>query len=188
MKKGGTFQSGLPFTDVFPEDEFYDAVAYCYQKNYFTGISATGFSPESSMTRAMFASVLYRMAGAPGVTGTVSFTDLNQSWYQNAIAWAVNAGITSGTSDTTFSPNLPVTREQAAVFLYRYAMMQGRTDTSSSFEIQVSEAVSGWSETQVEWALQNDIFEWDSETMESPKESASRELLALALQRYDALN
>jgi hypothetical protein len=179
-------QSLLPFTDVYVDSEYYDAVVYCYKKNYFAGTGGTIFSPSGSMTRAMFASVLYRMAGSPAVSGGVPFTDLKQSWYQKAVAWAVQTGITSGTSGTAFSPDTPVTREQAAVFLSRFAQVRGKDTSVQGADATAPSGVSSWAAEAVSWTLAKGIFTDDSGEMLSPREYASRELLAAALMRYDA--
>ena len=153
----GVFKkSALPFTDVYVDSEYYDAVVYCVNKNYFSGTGATTFSPDGSMTRAMFASVLYRMAGSPAVSGSVPFTDLSQGWYKKAVIWAVQSGITSGTGASTFSPDASVTREQAALFLSRYAKIKGKNFTESTSELA------------------------------DPHVNASRGLLAMELMRFDA--
>lgn len=181
------FRQILPFIDVFADNEYYDAIAYCCNKKYFSGTGSTTFSPGSPVTRAMFASVLYRMAGSPKVAGTVSFSDLNQDWYKKAVIWAVRSGITSGTGKTTFSPNAPITREQAAVFLYKFAQIRGKNIVLQNTGIVLPNAVSSWASQQVRWTLQKGIFTAESGVMDTPGANASRELLAQALMRYDAL-
>ena len=85
-------------------------------------MDATHFVPNASTTRAMMVTTLYRLAGSPEVTEKSSFTDVPENtWYTDAVAWAVQNGVTEGTSEETFSPHENVTREQAATFLYRYA-------------------------------------------------------------------
>jgi hypothetical protein len=184
----GAFKnSSLPFTDVSVDSEYYDAVGYCAGKNYFSGTGATTFSPDGMMTRAMFASVLYRMAGSPSVKGSVPFTDLTQNWYQNAVVWAVQSGITSGTSASAFSPEAPVTREQAALFLSRFAILRGKDISVQGTDLVLPEGTSAWAEEAVGWTLEKGVFKSGSGEMADPGAYASRGLLALALMRYDAL-
>ena len=181
------FRQVLSFTDLHADNPYYDGISYCYNKKYFSGTSKTAFSPSGTMTRAMFASVLYRMAGSPKVNGNAGFSDLTQNWYKNAVTWAVQSGITSGTGKTTFSPNAPITREQAAVFLYKFAEFRGKSTTLQNNGIAVPAAVSGWASQQVRWTMEKGIFTAESGVMETPGINATRELLAQALMRYDSL-
>lgn len=126
---------GIPFTDVKDTAWFSPSVKYAYLNGLMNGTSATRFSPKDVTTRAMLVRMLYNLEGMPKVDYKDVFTDVKKgSWYANAVMWAYENGVTTGTSDTTFSPETPVTREQVAVFLYRYMknykkadMMEGRT-------------------------------------------------------------
>ena len=180
------FEDFLPFQDVFVTDGFYDAVAYCYEHGYFDGTSETTFSPDKSMNRAMFVTVLYRLAGKPAVgAATTPFTDLTQDWYKDAVAWAVAQGITDGTSETTFSPTNPVTREQAAVFLYRFAALTGDTLPRQAEASTEHGAFSAWAEAEALWALSGGLFSGARGEMAVPSDYAPRSLLASVLLRYD---
>ena len=130
--------SHLPFTDVPLTHWGYNAVRHCYESGYFSGTSDTTFSPNNTMTRAMLAVVVHRMAGSPEADGTISlpFTDVaNNAWYIDGVTWCYSEGIVSGTSDTTFSPNNSITREQAAVFLYRLANAMGYDTTVENLSV-----------------------------------------------------
>ena len=152
------FAELLPFTDVFVTDAWYDAVKLCYERGYFKGTSATTFSPDMHMTRAMFVTVLYRLAGSPAVSGSSGFTDLTADWYLDAVTWAVERGVTTGTSATTFTPDEPVTREQAAVFLYRYARAMGDVfERDADAEITWA-GFSDWARPEALWAMSSGIF------------------------------
>ncbi|MGM9608105.1 MAG: S-layer homology domain-containing protein [Oscillospiraceae bacterium] len=178
------FQDFLPFTDVYVTDSYYDAVETCYKRGYFQGTSDATFEPELSMTRAMFVTVLYRLAGQPQVDGTTPFTDLTQDWYQDAVIWAVGQGITTGTSDTTFSPDEPVSREQAAVFLYRYAQMNGDSLPGQADRTVSHGELSSWAQAEALWALSGGLFDGAKAPMENPQDYAPRSLLATALANY----
>ena len=110
-----------PFTDVHPGDWFYTAVLWAYENNITLGTSATTFSPDKLCSRAQVVSFLWRIEGYEKPTNTgASFDDVHPSdWYYDAIMWAVEKEITSGTSKTTFSPGNPCTRVQCVAFIYR---------------------------------------------------------------------
>ena len=113
--------TAVPFTDV--EDGWYiDSVEYAYATGLMNGSSATTFSPAVKTSRAMIVQMLYNLEGRPAVDKSNNpFTDVaSTAWYADAVLWAYQSGVTTGTSATTFSPDGLVTREQVAVFLYRY--------------------------------------------------------------------
>ena len=85
------------------------------------GVGGGRISPSGLTTRAQFVQMLYSIEGKPKVSGALPFTDLPEGWYRDAILWAYQTGVTSGTSDTTFGPYDPVTRAQVATFLMKYA-------------------------------------------------------------------
>lgn len=155
--------SGMKFIDVTADKWYYDAVEYVFQKGYFKGTSETTFSPNGTMTRAMFVTVLGRMAGIPeNREADTKFTDVKKgSYYAGYVAWAAEQGIAMGTSATTFSPNAKVTREQMAVLLYRYAKYVGAdvsadSDALSTFTDAAS--VSGWAKEAMAWATDHKIL------------------------------
>ena len=141
------------------------------------------------MTRAMFVTVLYRLAGEPAAdAGSSPFTDLRQSWYKQAVAWAVGLGITQGTSGSTFSPDTPVTREQAAVFLFRFAKAKGDLDRlpAAAYTGKVGDLHS-WGQAESLWALGAGLLRGRESSMLSPSDPAPRSLLAVILQNYGNL-
>ena len=111
-----------PFRDVKPSDYYYKAVLWAVENGITAGTSANKFSPSNPCTRAQVVTFLYRAAGEPGYPYNYNpFRDVEESaFYYDAVLWAVNYGITAGTSDTTFSPNSPCTRGQVVSFLYRF--------------------------------------------------------------------
>lgn len=129
-----TAMSGMPanavmvnqFTDVSPTAWYAEAVDWAVKRAVFMGTGENTFSPETGMTRAMFVTVLGRMAGAFVARTSTSFSDVAPTaYYAPYVEWAKENGIVSGTGPSTFSPSLPLTREQAAGFLYRYALWLG---------------------------------------------------------------
>ena len=109
-----------PFTDVKADAYYYDAVLWAVEKGVTSGTSATTFSPDATVTRGQTVTFLYRNAGSPEVSGTMPFTDVEaDAYYAKAVQWAVQQKITTGTSETTFSPMSDCTRGQIVTFLYR---------------------------------------------------------------------
>lgn len=114
-----------PFTDVQPNDYYYNAVLWAVEQGITTGLNATTFGPDVTVTRGQVATFLYRAASAAKPNTFNPFTDVKTTAYNyDAILWAYDNRITTGTSDTTFSPDASCTRAQIVTFLYRY--YQGR--------------------------------------------------------------
>ena len=148
------YEVPFPFVDVSKTDWFYNDVKYVWQHDIMNGVSDTKFAPETSMTRAMFVTVLYRLEGSPDVTGmaTPPFTDIgakNFDWAYNAIVWAYNTGVTKGTSATTFAPGVAISRQEIVTMFYRYA---GSPAVSGSPIFGDSSVISSWARNAVQWA------------------------------------
>lgn len=110
------------FQDIDRNAWSYDGIAYCVARGLMSGTDTHTFSPGGVTTRAQLVQVLYNLAGEPDMTGvTAPFTDARSGWYRDAVVWAYRTGVVSGTSDTTFSPDQAVTREQIAVILMAFA-------------------------------------------------------------------
>ena len=113
-----------PFTDVSASDYYYNAVLWAVENGITTGTSETTFSPNESCTRAQCVTFLYRAVGS-AATAKASFTDVSaDAYYAPAVDWAVEKGVTTGTSATTFSPDAACTRAQIVTFLYRAAQVK----------------------------------------------------------------
>ena len=112
----------IHFKDVKPTDWFYNAVMYVQQNGIFSGTGNDSFSPDGTMTRAMYVTVLGRIAGVDASKYTTSvFTDVQPNvWYAPYVQWAVEKGITSGTGNNRFTPDTAITREQMATLTLRY--------------------------------------------------------------------
>ena len=109
-----------PFTDVKADAYYYKAVLWAVEKGITSGVTATTFAPDATVSRAQVVSFQYRLAGAPKAEGTNVFTDVPaNAYYRDAVLWAAQNGITSGTTATTFAPNTGCTRGQIVTFLYR---------------------------------------------------------------------
>ena len=176
----------LPFTDVTTADWFYNDVLFVYDEGLFAGTSDTTFSPNAAMTRAMLVTVLYRLEGEPAVSGRSGFSDVTfNSYYEDAVTWAADNGIVTGTSTTTFSPNANVTREQMAAILYRYAQYKKyNTAASSSLNGFTDYAtVSGYAVTPMQWAVAEKLVNGSAGKL-MPTGNATRAQVAAILHRF----
>ena len=177
----------LPFTDVNEGDWFYDKVAYVYHHKLMTGTSETTFEPNATLTRAMMVQILYNKEGRPAATTNGNpYTDVpKDQWYYNAVQWAYENKITSGTSETTFEPNSEVTREQFARFMYNYA---GNPAVSGKLDFVDADQVSDWAYDAMVWANQNNIIlgkkQSDGSVVLDPRGNATRAEAATILMGY----
>lgn len=178
-QNGGTAQN--PFVDVKEGAYYYDAVLWAVEQKITSGTSATTFSPDASCTRAQMVTFLWRAAGSPKVeNGKNPFTDVKaDAYYYDAVLWAVEKGVTSGTSSTTFSPDATVTRGQTVTFLYRNA---GSPEVSGTMPFTDVEADAYYAKA-VQWAVQQKITTGTSETTFSPMSDCTRGQIVTFLYR-----
>ena len=167
--------SGLPFVDVNSGAWYYDAVSFVYNKGIMNGVTSTTFEPNSTLTRGMVVTMLWRLAGEPYVSGG-SFSDVASGrYYSTAVAWAAKNGIVDGYSSTVFGVNDPVTREQFATILYRYAKYMGYSTTGSSLTgYYDANSVSSWARDAMGWAVKNGIITGSGNSRLNPTGTASR--------------
>lgn len=180
------YEVPFPFVDVSKTDWFYNDVKYVWQHDIMNGVSDTKFAPETSMTRAMFVTVLYRLEGSPDVTGmaTPPFTDIgakNLDWAYNAIVWAYNTGVTKGTSATTFAPGVAISRQEIVTMLYRYA---GSPAVSGSPIFGDSSVISSWARDAVQWAKSLGIVNGYPNGNFGPVNATTRGQMAAMIHRY----
>ena len=178
-----------PFRDVSSSDPYYDAIRFVYEKALFKGVSETEFAPATTMTRAMFVTVLGRLAGVDETAYMkTSFTDTDPvygTWYIGYVEWASQNGIVKGYGDGKFGPNDMVTVEQAAVILARYAKYVGKyTDETADFgKYSDGAGVSDWAQADMAWALAKGIYRADNGAL-NPRAYAPRSLVATMLYHY----
>lgn len=158
-----SYNFNFPFKDVpIKEGNWkYEAVSYVNDKGIMTGVTATTFEPDAFLTRAQFASVLYRMAGEPYVSYRGVFNDVpKEKWFSKAVIWAYNKEIVAGYSNGSFGPNDYITREQVAAMLYRYSDYKGNDVSirSSLSRFPDNGQVSRWAKPQVEWAVARQVI------------------------------
>ena len=179
-----------PFADVAEGAWEYNAVYYCYDNGYFYGTSDNHFTPGGTMTRAMFATVLYRIAGEPEVTGENPFTDVEAGkWYTDAVIWAASENVIEGYGNGLFGTNDPVTREQMVAILYRYAQSRG-IDVSVGEDTNILDyndalEVSGWAVTAMQWAVGAGVINGKDNGILDPKGTATRAEVAQIVMNYD---
>ena len=171
-----------PFTDVKSTDYYYDAVLWAAENGVTSGTSATTFSPDMVCTRAQMVTFLWRTAGSPAATGTIPFTDIDTgAYYYNAVRWVYRNGVTVGTSATTFSPDMTVTRAQVETLLFRY-----KSSPAQSGSIPFTDVASGsWYYDAVRWAVRNEITNGTSATTFSPNDGCTRAQIVTFLYRAD---
>lgn len=180
---------GSPFADVSSGAWYATAVAYVHEQGWMTGTSANLFSPHLSISRSMTATILHRLAGSPKAE-TPSFPDVaDDTWYTQAVAWAAEEGIVLGYENGRFGPEDPVTREQLAALLYRYAQYQGY-DTAGRAKLsgfKDAAQVSPYARTAMAWAVDNGLLTGRTQTTLVPGGTATRAELAVILERFAAL-
>ena len=152
-----------PFLDADRTAWYHDGVHYCLETGLMLGTSSTTFAPEQTTSRAMVATILWRLAGSPAADGTVRFADVPQNtWYTEAVRWADSAGVVTGYSPEKFGPEDPITREQLAAMLWRYAQAAGadmsvgqNTDLLSYTD---ASDISPWATEAMQWACDAGIL------------------------------
>ena len=178
------------FTDV-TKNWAYPGIQYCVTHQLMSGVGGNLFAPKMTTTRAQIVQILYNLEGEPTVSGTTPFTDLTQNWYKDAVLWAYQTGVVSGTSATTFAPDLPVTREQIAVILMEYmtrVLKLERTWTPADLSVfPDAGSVSGWAKDALADAVALGLISGASnggQTYLEPQGSATREQVATILMEF----
>ena len=177
------------FTDVSETAWYKNSVDYAVEHALMNGTGANTFEPESTMTRAMLVTVLWRYANAPK-PGANPFTDVpNGKWYTDAVAWAAENGVVNGVGDGKFEPDGSVTREQMATILYRYAQKVG-IDTSKHTELSAfpdASRVSAYAREPMQWIVAEGVIGGSRENGQdwlNPQGNATRAEVATILMRF----
>ena len=173
------------YSDVKEQDYFCDSVGFVCQNQYMIGISDTRFAPAAPITRGQFVTTLQRLAGEK-IESSHHFTDVEAgSYYEDAVIWATGNGIVNGVSDTAFDPNAPITREQMAAILFRYAQYQG-IDTAVEGDLSAfadADAVSDYAAEAMIWANQTGLILGKKADILDPQGMATRGQTAVILHR-----
>ena len=180
MKANGNPQTGV-FVDVATGSYYEDAVDWAVENGITKGTDDTHFSPDGICTRAQAVTFLWRAAGSPKPeTRTMPFTDVPAgSYYYDAVLWAVENGITKGTSDTTFSPNMTCTRAQIVTFLWRSEKSPAAGTANPFADVKSTAYYAG----AVLWAVREDITKGTTSTTFSPDADCTRAQIVTFLWR-----
>ncbi len=172
-----------PFTDADRTAWYHDGVHYCVEHGLMVGTSADTFEPNTTTTRGMIATILWRLEGSPMVDTAMNYTDVpSGSWYEEAIRWADSTGVVLGYGDGTFGPDDPITREQMAAMLWRYA---GKPQAESSLaDFTDGEETSQWAESAMVWAVEQGLIEGMGNAQLNPQGQATRAQAATILMRF----
>ena len=169
------------FTDVPSNTWYTEAVNWCRENGIMSGTGTTTFSPNTTMSRAMLAAVLYRSAGSPAVEGLADFSDVPANAYYNSAAkWASDNRYISGYGNRIFGSNDPVTREQIVTILWRY---EGRPAATAP-DFADKSNISTYAGTAVDWARANSIVSGVGNNRFDPKGTATRAQVAVILHNY----
>ncbi len=176
-----------PFVDVKANDWFYSAVEYACRNGLMNGTSAVTFEPMGTVTRGTVAAILWRLAGSPVVNYLMTFPDVaGGQWYSEAVRWAASEGVITGYDNGNFGPSDPITREQLAVMLYRYAQKQGEGFTGAwAFPLDYADAeqVSAYAYEAMCWMTMKGVVN-GRDGLLAPQGTATRAELAVMLMRF----
>ena len=175
----------LLFSDVREQDWFREAVQYVYHRGMMNGTSDSTFAPYATTTRGMIVTILHRLEDSPEAA-PAAFTDVSAgAYYAAPVAWASANGIVNGYSDTVFKPDNPITREQLAAILYRYAQYKNVDVSRKNELLQFSDraAVSPYAVDAVSWAVDAGLITGIDGRLE-PAGSANRAQVATILMRF----
>ena len=176
-----------PYNDVAKDDWFYDAVKYVTENDLMNGMGNDMFMPYATSERAMIVTILWRLEGMPGAENAIEFSDVhNSDWYYDAVMWASENKIVEGYGDTTFRPDTPITHEQLAAILYRYAVYKGYNTTAREV-LTDNIIISDWATDAVEWANAVKLLDLFQLKEYLPREVVARCQMAYILMQFCAL-
>ena len=180
------------FADIRRDNWYYDAVAYVFSHNLMNGVGGDRFDPNGVASRGMIMTILYRLEDEPEITAENPFSDVEDGkWYADAMIWAAENKIVGGYGNGKFGPNDPITREQLAAILNRYAKYKG-IDVSIGEDTNILDfadtgAWSDWSVDALQWAVGSGIIQGKDGKL-VPKGDASRAEAATMIQRFCTLS
>ncbi len=173
------------FSDVDAGSWYADAVAYVRDNGLMSGTSDTTFEPDGTMTRAMLVTTLYRAAGSPPLGSEnlgYPFADVpGDAWYADGVYWARQNGVVNGFTEEEFGPDAPVSREQIAAILWRYA---GSPAAQAGTDFADEDAISAYAVQAVDWARANGVVNGSEGNQFLPQDHATRAEVATILRNY----
>ncbi len=164
------------FADIDAGAWYYDAVTGAVEAGLMNGMSETEFAPETNLTRGMFVTILYRLAGSVAVEGTSEFTDVAaDAYYANAVIWATTNGIVNGLDEVTFAPDNNITREQMATIIYRYAQYAAiEVEAGEDVTYTDSDSISDYAVEAVKWAKWAGLLNGNEDGSFAPQRNTTR--------------
>lgn len=188
-KENFAVRADMPYKDVSTNAWYYNYVYDVYEKGLMTGMNETTFAPDAALSRAHFATILWRMAGSPNVQYKAKFPDVAAGqFYTTAVMWASEKGIITGYADSgLFKPAEKITREQIATMLYRYAKYKGKnvSNTASLESFPDSSDVSGFAKAAMKWCVAEGIISGDGSTGKLiPQGNTARAVCATIISRF----
>ena len=171
----------LPFTDVGPKKWFYEAVKYVWERGLMDGVAPDKFNPNGGMTRAMFVTVLGRLAGTEGSESNPFPDAKNNTWYSKYVGWAVDQGIINGYEDGTFRPNKNLSREEMAACMARYIDARGLNmprENDAVYEFTDGGKIAHWASDYVDVLRTAGIVRGDNNLNYNPKSNITRAEMA----------
>ena len=187
---GGANCPSRAFPDLDPAQWYHLSTDYAITNHLFIGFEDGTFRPNGQMSRAMFAMVLWRVAGSPASSAALPFADVAaDAWYADAVRWAYAAGVINGVSTTAFDPESPVTREQMATMVVRYAEKTGAVTGARDDLSQFSDGmqVSSYALAAVRWAVAVGLLRGMGNGRLEPQGTATRAEVATLLMRFASL-
>lgn len=177
-----------PFTDVESNDWFYDEVLYVNDEGLMTGTSTTTFSPDDNTTRGMIVTILHRLTGTPEAADSTFQDVADDQYYADAVDWAAEKGVVTGYDANTFGPMDPITREQLATILCRYASLMGY-DVSTGQDTNIlsfvdAASVSAYAVEAMQWAVGAGLINGTDGNRLDPQGYATRAQVAAILYRF----
>lgn len=172
-----------PFTDVHESDWYYEAVHFVHERGLMGGYGNGLFGPNNNLSRAQLAQILFNKEGRPVVNYLMDFSDVSgEAWYAEAVRWATSQGIVGGYGGGKFGPNDPITREQLAVMLWRYAGSPAATNKELHFAD--ADQISGYALEAMRWAVENGIISGYGNGQVGPRGQATRAQVAQMLKNF----
>ena len=178
------------YRDLDPRAWYHDGIHYCLANGLMDGTGTAIFTPDGTTSRAMIATILWRLSGSPAANSTVLFTDVPDGlWYTEAVRWAAGAGVVTGYDDGTFAPDQPISRQELAAMLYRYA----GSPTVNVPELALIDNypdnadVGAWAQNALAWAISKGIIDGKDGRLE-PATGATRAEAATMLMRFATLS
>lgn len=177
-------RAGTSYPDVAGDEWFVEAMEAMTEEGIMTGLEGGVFGPYEPVTRATVITVLWRMEGSPDFSVEEPFLDAKDDWYAVQAAWAKGKGVATGYADGNFGGRDPVTREQLACFLYRYAQYKEEPLAEGALGLfKDSASISPWAESAVRHAVGLGILQGNDKGLLDPQGVANRAALAVMLRR-----